>query len=205
VALISLTRDAVAIVDDADFEWLNSYSWSAVPRYRTSSAVRKGRAGTGEPRTVAMHRQILGFPTGFQIDHINGNALDNRRGNLRLAVAQTNSFNRPKPKVASTSKFKGVLQRKGKTTWEARVKYDDKAIHLGTFADEEDAAAAYNYGALLMFGDYARPNLGVREAPPDIRAMVYDRCLAQVVKRRLRPSAGAFSDRFRNEAVFLYP
>jgi len=189
---INISRGATTIVDDEDFDLLNSYNWSSIPKDNTDYVVRKGRRRTCEPRTVQMHRQIMGYPVGVQIDHINGNGLDNRKSNLRIASVQTNSFNRAKPRVLCTSRYKGVLQRKGKVIWESRVKYNDKAIHLGSFTSEEDAAAAYNYGALLMYGEYARFNdvLGVSTG---IRTMIYNRCLTQVVKRGWCPTTGAFS------------
>jgi len=192
VRIIEITRDSVSLVDDEDYAHINSFNWALNPQ-GAGYAVRKGRRGTGEKRTVQMHRQILNAPHGWQIDHINGNSLDNRRSNLRISSVQTNAFNRKKPAVPSTSKYKGVLQRKHKTGWEARVKYSDKAVHLGTFDSERIAAGAYNYAAELMFGEFARKNEGIPEPSSDVKALVYRRCLAQVLKRNWHPATGAFS------------
>lgn len=55
---IHISREAVVIVSDEDFDFLSSFNWSLNPQ-GTMYAVRKGRKNTGEPRTVAMHREIM--------------------------------------------------------------------------------------------------------------------------------------------------
>lgn len=188
---IHISRGAVVIVSDEDFDFLSSFNWSLNPQ-GTTYAVRKGRKNTGEPRTVAMHREIMKAPKGVQVDHINGNSLDNRRGNLRLADVQKNAFNRGKPRVECTSRYKGVLRRKNASRWEARVKYNGKAIHLGTFATQEEGARAYNYAATLMYGCFARLNEGVGEPPREVKESVYKKCLNMVEKRGWHPDTGVF-------------
>ena len=188
---IKLTRGESALINDEDFEWINSYNWALHPQ-GNGYAVRKGSKAKGEPRTVNMHRMIMQSKPGEHVDHINLNSLDNRKENLRIANIQTNAFNRRKPRVEATSQYKGVLKRKGDPGWEARLKYNDKAIHLGTFRQEEVAAAAYNYAAVLMFGVYARENAGIAPAPNWLKEQVYQKCLQMVLKRKWRPETGAF-------------
>ena len=189
---IELTQGGTALVDDEDYAWLNNFQWALNPQ-GNGYAVRKGSKAKGEPRTVMMHRVIMQAHPGQQVDHINLNSQDNRRENLRLANTQTNAFNRRKPNVDSTSRYKGVLRRKERISWEARLKYNDKAIHLGTFRDETLAAAAYNYAAFLMFGSYARVNDGVEDAPNWLKDSVFDKCLRMVVMRSWHPETGYFS------------
>jgi hypothetical protein len=105
-----------------------------------------------------MHRFIINAPFGVQIDHINGNKLDNRRSNIRMATVQKNAFNRKKPKGKCTSQYKGVFKRKDLNKWETRIKINNKSIYLGTFVDEVDAAKAYNQAARKYFGEFARCN-----------------------------------------------
>ncbi len=155
---IKLTQGKTAFIDDDDFEKLSKFKWCYSKS--TGYAVRKGRKASGEPRTVHMHRYIVLHENRYvdEVDHINGNKLDNRKCNLRTATCQKNAFNRKKPNVNSTSKYKGVLKRKNSTKWEARLKINNKAIYLGKFADEVDAALAYNSAALKYYGPYARLN-----------------------------------------------
>ena len=156
---IPITRGAVVIVDDDDYERINSRKWELNPegcRY----AVRKGSKRKGEPRTVQMHREILDAPPGVVIDHINGNGLDNRKCNLRFADTQKNAFNKKKARGKFTSKYKGVLKRKGKDTWTVRIKFNDRHIELGGhYKTEEYAAAIYNFASRIMFGEFRRENI----------------------------------------------
>jgi hypothetical protein len=194
VKTIHITRGTVAFVSDEDYDYINSFNWSCRPNDNgTAYAIRKGRRRTDEKRTVEMHREIIKVPKGMQIDHINGDGLDNRRENLRIACVQTNAFNRGKPSMACTSQYKGVLRRQGKIVWEARLKYNDKAIYLGNYADEEDAASAYNYAAILMFGEFAKPNPLVKETSSWIKNNVHQKCLRMVLNRSWHPTTGAFS------------
>lgn len=167
--VIPLTRGRFTIVDDEDYDRLIKYSWAWVPPRASQSgegyAVRKGSKRRGEPRTVQMHREIMGLMKDekIMIDHQNINSLDNRKENLRLANVQENAFNRPKPIMKCTSKFKGVLRRKNKIKWMARIKFNGRHIELGSYASEEKAAAIYNFASRIFFGRYRHENEGVEE------------------------------------------
>ncbi len=167
--VIPLTRGKFTIVDDDDYERLMKHSWAWVPPTGSQSgegyAVRKGSKRRGEPRTVQMHREILGLKKDekIMVDHKNINSLDNRKENLRLANIQQNGFNRPKPVMRCTSRFKGVLQRKNETKWTARIKFNGRHVELGSYADEEKAASVYNFASRIFFGRYRHENEGVEE------------------------------------------
>jgi dTMP kinase len=79
---IELTQGKVALVDDDDFEELNQFKWHVKKDHnRAFYAARV----TPRPnrRLIFMHRQILkDIPEGMEVDHVNGNGLDNRRSNL---------------------------------------------------------------------------------------------------------------------------
>jgi len=104
-----------------------------------------------------MHRFLMQPPPGMQIDHINGDGLDNRRCNLRLA---TNTQNRRNGKAHSdgTSRFKGVCWDKFRGRWRADITFENRSIHLGRFHSETDAAIAYDAAARDLFGEFARLN-----------------------------------------------
>lgn len=153
---IPLTLGKTAIVDDEDFERISLHRWAF--NSQGGYAVRKGCKRKGEPRTVQMHREILHAPKGCQIDHINGNGLDNRKANLRIADVQRNAFNRGKPNVPCSSQYKGVFRRKNKPSWYARIKYCDRHVELGAYSSEALAAAIYNYAARIFFGEFRREN-----------------------------------------------
>lgn len=89
------------------------------------------------------------------VDHINGNGLDNRRVNLRLATSLQNQGNSRKRRNAS-SYYKGVSWYKPLKKWRAQIKVDKHVIHLGYFVSEEEAAIVYQEAAIAHFGEFAR-------------------------------------------------
>jgi hypothetical protein len=114
-----------------------------------------------------MHHFILGEKT--RVDHHDGNSLNNRRGNLRIATQSQNRANIGKPSGNHSSRYKGVAWNKGKSAtgggWRAQIGFDYKKIHLGCFKDEVDAATAYNFKAFELFGEFARFNHPFPEEP----------------------------------------
>lgn len=155
--LIPLTQGQFAVVSDEDFEGLSRWKWCAWRNPHTQSfyAVRRDVAVEGKQRTTLMHRQILnlGYGDKRQGDHGNGNTLDNRRLNLRIATHAENTRNRGKHSNNSSG-FKGVWQVRGK--WRAQIMADRKLKHLGYFATAELAHSAYRAEAERLHGDFAR-------------------------------------------------
>lgn len=148
--------DRVALVDDADFERLRLYRWFIQDRLRYQTVyVRRFTSQKGKSTTYSLHREVTGAKRGEIVDHINGDGLDNRRGNLRLATVGQNRANSRKIKIGH-SKYKGVTVRKG--FWNGVIRYGGKTHHLGTFATEEDAARAYDKRAFELHGEFAKLN-----------------------------------------------
>lgn len=154
---IPLTQGKVAIVDAADYDWLMQWKWCAYYHRGVWYAMRAICKPTGSHQCVHMHRAILNAPRHLQVDHINGDGLDNTRQNLRLCTNQQNSQNQG---IAgnNTSGFKGVSYNKANRKWVAYIKLDGRRIHLGSFSSPQEAARAYDRKALELFGEFARPN-----------------------------------------------
>lgn len=136
-------------VSPEDYEWARTRSWFMVGRYPTGKVLGRMRA---------LHRMLMGEPEGMEVDHIDGNRLNARRDNLRICTRGQNACNR-KPQKG----FKGVGLRKahvaaGLKPWRAAIQYQGKEKHLGFFATELEAAAAYNAEASKLFGEFARLN-----------------------------------------------
>lgn len=81
-----------ALVDDARFDELNRHRWKAKPNGSRNQvyAVREGRDSVGRLRTLRMHRIVLAYDGPLDIDHVNGNSLDNRQCNLRVVTRSEN-------------------------------------------------------------------------------------------------------------------
>jgi hypothetical protein len=152
---IPLTQGRVALVDDQDYEWLNQTKWRYCEDEPRPGYARGHLRGTGVH--IRMHRLILDAPPDMQVDHINGNTLDNRRVNLRLASQVQNSRN-AQPHRHARSPYKGVSWQPTHRKWRAMICINGTLKHLGYFANEVDAAHAYDNAARSMFGEFARTN-----------------------------------------------
>jgi hypothetical protein len=151
----------VALVDDEDAARVASFRWQARLQGNIWYAVRT--VDGGRHTKQAMHRLLLCAPRGSQVDHVNGNGLDNRRSNLRYCTNGQNQQNRHHARN-NTSGFRGVTWNKASQKWQAGIKYEGKSIHLGLHDNREDAARAYDIMARQIFGSFAHPNFPEGEA-----------------------------------------
>jgi hypothetical protein len=150
MATILLCSGRDLIVDDEDLDLVDRYTWHSTPNGNKFYA-RTKRNG----RWILLHRYLLGLSDPkARVDHVNGDGLDNRRSNLRLATASQNAAN--SGKRSKTSPYKGVY-RNGKN-WGAQITINGSNKYLGTYPSPELAAAAYNAVATHLFGEFARCN-----------------------------------------------
>lgn len=102
-------------------------------------------------KTVYLHRLILGAVPGQDVDHINGNPLDNRKINLRLCSRSQNLA--AKTKHHNKAELRGVhYQQKG---YAAHIHAAGFKIHIGRYQDKYQAARAYDINAKEWYGDFA--------------------------------------------------
>lgn len=142
VAYVPLTRGYVATIDAADVPLVAPHNWqveiNGVRRYAKRSVMH--RDGTWE--TVKMHRVIMQAPKDREVDHREGDGLDNRRANLRLATTKQNGTNKAR-RADSTSGHKGVNLHRKTGKWMARLQAGETRHYLGLFDTPEEAAQAY--------------------------------------------------------------
>jgi hypothetical protein len=105
---------------------------------------------------ILMHRLIIDAPKGIFVDHIDGNPLNNKRSNLRLATNMENLRNMKK--IRGISRYKGVSLLKKGNRWISYIRVNTKLEHLGSFKTEIEAAVAYDMAAIDKFGEYASLN-----------------------------------------------
>lgn len=117
--IIPLSQGQVALVDDADFEAVNAFKWCAFKRRKGFHAARKVRRADGSWATQYLHQFLLpGIP---QIDHKDGNGLNNQRQNLRPATAIQNRQGFRSKSVGATSAYRGVSWYSRDKVWEAQI------------------------------------------------------------------------------------
>jgi hypothetical protein len=165
VIQIPLTRGYTAIVSLQDAD-LARFKWSTRINGKYTAYAAHLRKDPTHPRgqsLLLLHRVILErvlnrkLVKGEIVDHINGDGLDNRRENLRLATYNQNTLN-SKIQSRNTSGYRGVSWRKCANKWIAKIVVNGKNLYLGLFTDKHQAAVAYNKAALEHYGEFARLN-----------------------------------------------
>lgn len=142
---VRVSNRVKALVSNLDAEHLIQFSW-----YLSSNGYAASRLNI-QAKWAYMHRIICGLPSGFEIDHINGNILDNRRENLRTVTRGQQMQSRRKFKN-SRSQYKGVsVDRAGICAYIA-------GQWIGYFDTEMQAAKAYDREAYRRFGEFAKFN-----------------------------------------------
>lgn len=135
------------LVDDEDFEFVSKTSW-----HIDDKGYARGCVGN---KNKFMARLIMNATDpNIYVDHKNGNTLDNRRENLRLASNSQNQANR-RNHSKNTSGYRGVTFSKSTNKWQAAIKVAGKNIHLGVFETPELAGIAYKQAADMYFGEFA--------------------------------------------------
>ncbi len=162
---IHLSQNKFAIVSDGDYGRVNQHRWYLFPNGSGKLYAKRNIKLRGDKRqdghrytTELLHRFILELKSSDkeQVDHKNGNGLDCRRCNLRLANSNLNNHNRVKGNF--TSKYKGVSWDRVNKKWVTFITCKRKTKNLGRFTSEINAARAYNEAASVIYGGDARLN-----------------------------------------------
>ncbi len=164
---IELGRGFVAIVDLDDLERLQQYKWHSARGGRGGVKVYAAathRNSEGKKRALYMHRFILNAPKGSEIDHINGNSLDNRKCNLRFCSRSENMQNVLPYKPRVGSRFLGVVPHGSR--WKARAGHNGRTVYIGLYRTEEEARYAYVTFMAKAAGEFADRKLSMTQVPP---------------------------------------
>ena len=152
LSIISTNGYAI-LVSKEDYPILSKYKWSV----RLDGNRKYAHTIVGG-KVKQMHRIIIGDScSGLDVDHKDGNGLNNTRENLRVATRSENMCNMGIPKN-NKSGYKGVHWSELHKKWHARITKNGKLMHIGFFDDIIQAAKAYNAAAKHFHGEFARPN-----------------------------------------------
>lgn len=153
---IKLKNGDETIVDDEDFEMLNSHKWSKMTypvTYIKCDILKRYK-------TMFMHNIIMPTIKGFQVDHIDRNPLNNQKSNLRICTKYQNALNKGLSKLSKTG-YKGVCFKKDCQKFQARICFNKKRISLGYFDTAELAFQAYKEASKKFHGEFASPYMSL--------------------------------------------
>lgn len=143
VTVIELTQCRLSLVDTVDLRKIDGYRWYARRRhnvfYAYSATVRNGHR-----TTIPMHSLLIDVPIGFEVDHVDGNGLNNSSifGHKNI-IAVTHGENMRNMHRLKTSKYPGVCWESSTGKWKAEYSRNWKRKNLGRFNNEDDAYLAY--------------------------------------------------------------
>lgn len=157
----SLTRGYTATINIIDVDLLER-KWLAMPDRSGNVYVACNlfiRGGAGKRQILRIHRLIMERVVGRElapgelVDHIDRNALNNTRVNLRIATNAQNQHNRGK-QSDNTSGYKGVFWHRHAQRWKAVIRVNGKRLWLGSFSTPELAHQAYCAAAAQYRGEF---------------------------------------------------
>ena len=131
--------------DLEDYDKIKNYCWCET----TSRGMSRLVTGSNNKR-IFMH-QLLGFK-GY--DHINRNALDNRKENFRFCTTQQNTTNRSLTS-RNASGFVGVGYNSQTNKWYAQIGVNYQQLYLGSFTDKDDAIRVRLNAEVKYFKEFA--------------------------------------------------
>ena len=116
------------------------------------------------------HRVAFYLMKGYwpqeDVDHIDGDRLNNKWDNLREASRSQNLWNQKCTR--GSSKYKGVTKHQKGWVAQCNPRKNFGSGYIGFFLSEQEAALAYNYRAKDLFGEYARFNQVFEDVPQEV-------------------------------------
>jgi len=159
IAKIELTRGFIAFVDAADLHLVGASAWRSMVRAKTTYAYGTVISPDGVKVSALMHRLIMGID-GPEVDHIDGNGLNNRRKNLRHVTSSQNKWNKPLNASANKYGLVGVHRAPRSVKWNSQIKMNGVVHYLGSFDTPQQASEAYIAAKARMHGGFVQRALG---------------------------------------------
>lgn len=149
-----------AIIDVEDVDRIRQLRWWC----SGDGYVRAVKSGMTRGPKVSLHRLIMDAPVGMEVDHWNGNPMDNRKGNLRLVTRQLNGQNL-RITTRNSSGYRGVFWNSASRKWQANIEHLGRCIYVGQFDDVHEAGHAAHEARERIFENHqTRPRYGSGEA-----------------------------------------
>jgi hypothetical protein len=156
VKMYNVLASKRALVDDEDFERVNALKWRESDKGYVVRTMHTPMIGGKRKTTItSMHRFVMGAEGSSEVDHINGNPLDNRKSNLRFCSHQENLMNK-RNLLPNKAGLQGVSYRHDlKKPWGAKIGLHGRTILIGYFSTKEAAHEAYKAASLKYFREFS--------------------------------------------------
>ena len=160
LAYVPLTKGYEAVIDAADVPLAEGFSWTALVALRPDGSIRSVYAKRNmkigaKSQTIYLHRAIGGTDDAPEVDHRDGNGLNNRRSNLRPATGSQNMHN-SRLRSDSKSRLKGASFHKARGKWQSQITVNRKNRGLGLFNCPTAAYFAYIKASRALHGEFGR-------------------------------------------------
>ena len=163
VAYVPLAGGGEAVIDATDAALVGARNWHSRPTTRDGLVhVRCCIYESGVRSKRYLHRMLMNPPPGFEVDHVDGDGLNNRRANLRVATRTENQWNR---RSLINPLGKGVYEREN-GSFMSRIRANDRVYHLGSYQTAREARAAYEGASRVLHGEYALVGRSALEDKP---------------------------------------
>jgi hypothetical protein len=146
----------IVVFDVEDVARLGHHNWRAQEIDKDTGGFYAARSMRGLGSDL-MHRQIMNAPENMDVDHIDGQGLNNQKKNLRLVTKSQNNHNFRRLDRRNTTGFKGVNYRPTQRGYK-KFRATQGKTHIGFFHTAEEAAAAYDAHVLKIWGEHAATN-----------------------------------------------
>lgn len=153
VAYVPLSKGYEAIIDVEDAQFVGRFNWTVVVKKCNRIYAWRNIRRNGKQTTIYLHREVMNAQRGQEVDHIDGDGLNNRRVNLRITTHQQNLCNQLL-RTTNKSGFKGVSWAKDRSKWRAQITVNYKMKYLGSFKTKEMAHAAYIKASMDMHCEF---------------------------------------------------
>lgn len=125
-------------IDVSAYTLVSSYTWR-ISKKRQKYYVVSGSAKKGT--LMYVHQLILGpTPAGMEIDHIDGNSLNNRKANLRFVSHQENVDNIKATRIDNQIGIRGIVYEKKSRKYKVDFYYHGHRYYLKDWDTLEEAA-----------------------------------------------------------------
>jgi hypothetical protein len=158
---VPLTKGFTAFVSANRIAGIAQYRWWA----NTTGKGRVYAIGYVDGAPLLLHRYLQAPADGFDVDHRNGDTLDNRDGNLRTCTRANNKWNTRRSWGGAP--YKGVYRTTSGKPWAAEIMANGRKVYLGRFTCPIDAARAYDAAAAALHGRFAATNAALGLLPAE--------------------------------------